>query len=186
MNPRQLPQMDIIEHFPIPVQQQEEEISWTASSQQQVEFPQHQQDTTTTMLLVSPASKKTKNQEPLPLQLMKILDTKEDSYGHIISWNHDGKSFTIHDRKELSKFVLPEIYEHYTFFSVFLRQLYRWRFTRMSNRIDDDRFHHELFVRGNIELCKTMTTVDADREYSHSDPESSDNSSTLASLLGLL
>jgi len=69
MNPRQLPQMDIIEHFPIPVQQQEEEISWTASSQQQVEFPQHQQDTTTTMLLVSPASKKTKNQEPLPLQV---------------------------------------------------------------------------------------------------------------------
>jgi len=54
---------------------------------------------------------------------MKILDTKEDSYGHIISWNHDGKSFTIHDRKELSKFVLPEIYEHYTFFSVFLRQV---------------------------------------------------------------
>ena len=54
---------------------------------------------------------------------MKILDTKEELYGQIISWNHDGKSFTIHDRKALLKYVLPEIYENYTFFSTFLRQV---------------------------------------------------------------
>ena len=48
---------------------------------------------------------------------------KEELYGHIISWNHDGKSFTIHDRKALLKYVLPEIYENYTFFSTFLRQV---------------------------------------------------------------
>ena len=53
---------------------------------------------------------------------MIILD-KEESYGHIISWNDDGKSFTIHDRKALLKFVLPEIYETNTFFSAFLRQV---------------------------------------------------------------
>ena len=62
MQPQQLPQLDM--------QEQEEEISQTASSQQQVEFPQHQH-----AMLVSSlpppatASKKTKNQESLPVQV---------------------------------------------------------------------------------------------------------------------
>eukprot|EP00980_Cylindrotheca_fusiformis_P014785 scaffold4026_cov117-Cylindrotheca_fusiformis.AAC.20 len=72
----------------------------------------------------------------------------------IISWNNDGRSFTIHDPGNLVK-ILPIFFEQ-TKYRSFRRQLNMWHFKRILDGPNKDGFYHPFFVRGDKDLCAYM------------------------------
>lgn len=93
-----------------------------------------------------------------PFKLHGLLEGVErDGNGSIISWQPHGKAFRIHQPKQFSSSILPQYFKSLKFRS-FQRQLQIYGFKRIQNKNSPDynAYWHELFKRGEFELCLNM------------------------------
>jgi hypothetical protein len=95
---------------------------------------------------------------PFPLKLHYILSQEEVS--GIISWQPHGRSFKLHNPEKFLEQVMPLHFEQ-TMLSSFRRQLNLYGFRRFLSGRDKGGYYHELFIRGQPELCSQIirTTV---------------------------
>lgn len=94
-----------------------------------------------------------------PIKLHDVLsEINRDGYGHIISWQHHGRSFKIHKKHEFVGMILPA-YFRLLKMSSFLRQLRKHGFKRLSAGLDKGAYYHEQFLRGMRFLCHRMARI---------------------------
>jgi len=94
-----------------------------------------------------------------PFKLHSLLENAEKSNRcDIISWMPNGKAFKIHKPKDFADFIMPQ-YFNQTKYRSFQRQLYIYGFDRVKDKTSDDNgaYFHNLFVRGETDLCLDMT-----------------------------
>ena len=99
--------------------------------------------------------------EAFPVKLMHILqliDTKEPELAYIISWQPNGTSFRIHDKKLFEKLVRQRAFFNQKSYSSFRRQLNLWGFRKIGKRCAADCgvYGHPLFLKENSSLCHTI------------------------------
>lgn len=108
---------------------------------------------------------------PFPERLFDLLeevDTRKPLLSSIISWQPNGKLFTVHDRDAFEN-VIQSTYFNQTKFASFRRQLNLWGFERVGIAYDKSTtdssvggsFFHPLFQRHNRRLCCTMKRTKA-------------------------
>lgn len=102
-----------------------------------------------------------------PVKLYKMLSEAENGgYEHIVSWNDDGSSFQIHDKKRFVEKIMPK-YLTQSQFRSFQKQLNLYGFERrvvLSSKPTTGSYRHPDFRRDNEELCKTITRPSTARE----------------------
>lgn len=111
---------------------------------------------------------------------MNVLNSRQ--YHHILSWTHDGKAFVILDPEKFQNEVLP-YYFGLLKFSSFLRNLYRWGFTRSKYHGSQacPAFSNPDFVRGYGTGCISMMSKFESRHsnFSNSNGENISNVKSL-------
>ena len=101
-----------------------------------------------------------------PVKLYKMLSqAQQGGYDHIVSWNPDGTSFRVHDKKMFVQQIMP-IFFTQTQFRSFQKQLNLYAFERLTicSKSLIGSYQHPNFQRGNEELCKTITRPSAAKE----------------------
>ncbi|KAL7545388.1 hypothetical protein ACHAWF_012043 [Thalassiosira exigua] len=95
-----------------------------------------------------------------PFKLYAMLeDVATSTESSIVSWNPNGRSFTIHDAEQLMEQVVPRYFRQ-TKFRSFTRQLNVWGFVNLHN----GGWKHELFIRGNRDALHSITRIDAQKK----------------------
>eukprot|EP00934_Nitzschia_sp_Nitz4_P004829 Nitzschia sp. Nitz4//scaffold210_size37948//2222//3141//NITZ4_007684-RA/size37948-augustus-gene-0.21-mRNA-1//-1//CDS//3329541912//4819//frame0 len=95
----------------------------------------------------------TGHSDPFPVKLHKMLDDIErEGLHHIISWNPDGKTFTVHKTKVFAEQIMGRFFNQ-TKYKSFQRQLNIYNFERLSPGKGKAHYKHDYFVRGNRGLC---------------------------------
>jgi len=87
-----------------------------------------------------------------PRRLFEILSFEDPK---ILSWNEDGKSFSIHNTSEFTNKVLPRYFRHSKLTS-FQRQLNLYGFQRIHVGPLEGAYHHIKFQKGNFSLIASM------------------------------
>jgi len=97
-----------------------------------------------------------------PFKLHRLLeDAEKNGHASIISWTPSGRAFKIHKPKEFAALVMPRYFDQ-TKYRSFQRQLYIYGFDRVKKDkslppAEVGAYTHELFVRGQAELCLNMS-----------------------------
>jgi len=102
-----------------------------------------------------------------PAKLFKILSDPENS--HIITWMPHGRSWRMLQPTLFSEKVAPKYFSHQSKYSSFMRQVNGWGFKRITRGPDRNSYYHELFIRDEPQLARTMS-----RRSSGSDKSSKD------------
>lgn len=97
---------------------------------------------------------------PFPLKLHAILSNR--NYEDLIVWLPSGKSWRILNPLAFEKIVIPHYFRHAKYAS-FMRQVNGWGFKRTLHGVEHNSYFHELFIRGDPELCFKMKRVGATR-----------------------
>ena len=104
--------------------------------------------------------------------LLKYIDLKEPNLKAIISWNHHGRSFKIHDHMRFRQIILPRFYAT-TSNETFRRQLSFWGFKRISAKekgAENGSYYHEKFLRSKDYLCRQILRT-SDRLPDNDEPD---------------
>ena len=122
-------------------------------------------DTSTSSKMSSSGFQFSRSQEMFPVKLMHILqliDTKEPELSHIISWQPNGTTFRIHDKRLFEQLVKQRGFFNQKSYSSFRRQLNLWGFKKIGKRCKADCgvYGHPLFLREYPHLCKTISRYD--------------------------
>lgn len=80
-----------------------------------------------------------------------LLHSEGNGTSDIISWQPHGRSFIIHNQKEMVNQVLTK-YFNQSKYSSFQRQLNVYGFTKLANGLDRGGYYHEYFLRGRPDL----------------------------------
>ncbi|KAL7571008.1 hypothetical protein ACA910_003730 [Epithemia clementina (nom. ined.)] len=92
-----------------------------------------------------------------PSRLHDCLSSSgNDGFEHIISWETNGRSFSVHKQEEFVNTIMSRFFS-FTSMSAFLRQLMRYGFSRISHGKDKGNYHHTLFVKEHPSLARKMT-----------------------------
>eukprot|EP00934_Nitzschia_sp_Nitz4_P002873 Nitzschia sp. Nitz4//scaffold28_size193895//69482//70572//NITZ4_001648-RA/size193895-snap-gene-0.339-mRNA-1//-1//CDS//3329545931//2863//frame0 len=92
--------------------------------------------------------------DTFPSILHGMLEAEEEKgNGHIVSWNPDGFSFTIHKPKVFADKIMGK-YFNQTKYKSFQRQLNLYQFARDKEGAVKGIYSHRFFVRCNRRLCK--------------------------------
>jgi hypothetical protein len=102
---------------------------------------------------------------PFPAKLYELLEYHE--FDDIISWQPNGRSFTLHDDQGFADSVMPKYFKQ-TKFRSFQRQLNLYDFKRIISGPDKGGYFHPKFLQGQPELCKSMLRT---RVKGHIQPE---------------
>jgi hypothetical protein len=85
-----------------------------------------------------------------------MMEYVEDhDLGSAISWTLNGRAFTINDPEKLVE-ILPKFFGQ-TKYRSFRRQLNMWHFQRILEGPDRGAFMHPYFIRGNRQMCSSMS-----------------------------
>ena len=95
---------------------------------------------------------------PFPMKLHYILSQEEVS--DIISWQPHGRSFKLHNPDKFLEKVMPLHFDQ-TKLSSFRRQLNLYGFRRILSGRDKGGYYHEMFLRGQPELCSQIIRTTA-------------------------
>ena len=90
-----------------------------------------------------------------PAKLFKILSDPENS--HIITWMPHGRSWRMLQPTLFSEKVAPKYFSHQSKYSSFMRQVNGWGFKRITRGPDRNSYYHELFIRDEPQLARTMS-----------------------------
>ena len=98
--------------------------------------------------------------KPFPVKLMDLLtiiDTKEQQLASIISWQPSGESFKVGDKKRFEKEVQSRFFTQ-TNYTSFRRQLNLWGFKRIEDKKSEDcgAYFHPQFKRSDKYGCRLM------------------------------
>jgi hypothetical protein len=97
--------------------------------------------------------------DTFPVKLHKLLHQAEQcGKSDIVSWLPEGKRFKVHDKERFAKEIMPQYFASSTYKS-FQRSKNLWGFQTISKGVHKGECSHELFVRGNVELCRKMVRV---------------------------
>lgn len=78
----------------------------------------------------------------------------------IISWQHHGRCFKVHDIKAFENEVLPHFFPQQRKYASFRRQLSIYGFKRLlKTGSDQNGYYHEMFLRGKPYLCRLIPRV---------------------------
>lgn len=103
--------------------------------------------------------------KPFPVKLWELLDhidNHEPEIAHIISWQSDGRSFRVHDKKLFETKVQSNYFDQSNYTS-FRRQLNLWGFKRVSQRgVNCGAYFHPLCRRGEPYVCRLMRRPEKD------------------------
>ena len=104
--------------------------------------------------------------DSFPIKLFKMLehiDLHEPELATIISWQPDGRSFLVHsDTKTIEEQILPRYFKGQKQYASFRRQLNLWGFRRFDKNKGADSggaYHHKMFLRGKLHLCRDISLV---------------------------
>ena len=93
---------------------------------------------------------------PFPLVVHLMLEQAEEKgFSSYVSWNSDGTCFKVHDTKGFIANVAP-LYFRQTRYKSFQRQLHLYGFSRISSGKNRGYRAHDLFLRGQRNLCVNM------------------------------
>jgi hypothetical protein len=92
-----------------------------------------------------------------PSKLYNVLDAADQKgFNHIVSWQHDGNSFKIHNKENFVGDVLP-LYFNQIKYKSFHRQLNLYGFSRIHKGPTRGSYFHAHFARGNRVLALTIS-----------------------------
>lgn len=92
---------------------------------------------------------------PQKLHAMLCEIERDGQMSSIVSWHPEGKSFLIHNTTGFVAKILPTYFRQSKFQS-FQRQLNAYSFNRQSDKLGCTIFYHDMFIRGDPELCKQI------------------------------
>lgn len=87
-----------------------------------------------------------------------LQEVEEAENGDIVSWQPHGRAFRVHRKTEFVDTVLPQYFRQSSITS-FHRQLNLYCFRRLASGEDKGAYYHELFLRGNPQLCQKLVRV---------------------------
>jgi HSF-type DNA-binding len=97
--------------------------------------------------------------ESFPEKLYRMLEeTSEAGSEDIVSFTSSGKAFEIYRIDAFLEEIIPKFFRHKSI-SSFRRQLSMYGFRRVKDGPDHGAYFHELFVRGQPDLCRQMKRV---------------------------
>jgi len=110
---------------------------------------------------------------PFPERLHELL--AEEKFSEIVSWAPHGRAFRVINSLKFEKEVIPNYFDQ-TKFRSFQRQLNLYGFNRIKRGPDKGCYYHELFLRGQKQICKLMRRLKPAKcqpaqEYSDPVPE---------------
>lgn len=99
--------------------------------------------------LIAAASK----EHSFPTKLHKMLS--DDEHKEFICWLPHGRSWKVLKQHGFEEKVIPLFFRHAKLAS-FMRQVNGWGFRRTPAGPDQNAYYHEMFLRGNPNLCAKM------------------------------
>ncbi|KAM3127033.1 hypothetical protein pb186bvf_020877, partial [Paramecium bursaria] len=91
----------------------------------------------------------------VPSFLTKLFDIMENGdLEQVISWNHEGTAFIVHNQNVFSEKILPKYFKHKNFPS-FLRQLNMYNFKKSKDE-GNQKFEHKWFRREGRQLLANI------------------------------
>jgi hypothetical protein len=126
--------------------------------------------------MIEAASVKTKNNADgasnnnngFPCQLYQMLEDAEvQGFDHIVSWLPCGTALKVHSQKDFEKKKIMSRYFKQTRYKSFQKQLNLYRFQRTVGGAKKGAYSHELFRRGQKDLCKRMARprLNSNKDY---------------------
>lgn len=108
------------------------------------------------MIARNGSRKRSGSDSQFPGRLHDLMEyVEENKIEHVISWVLKGRGFVVHDPDRLVE-LLPLFFSQ-TKYRSFRRQLNMWHFERIEKGPSKGAFIHPYFVRGNRELCHSMS-----------------------------
>lgn len=101
---------------------------------------------------------------PFPTKLYQMLqEVDEQGLDHIVSWQHDGRSFRVHKADKFVTEILPR-YFRCSKMKSFQRQLNFYKFQRIIGGKFDGSYSHPQFIRGEEDLAKKIRRQELSQE----------------------
>lgn len=88
-------------------------------------------------------------------ELLENADKPESNFANVVSWDENGRSFTIYDHQAFLDTIMP-LYFDQTSFESCRRQLNLYGFSRVGRGKATSTYFHPCFVRGDRELCRQV------------------------------
>jgi hypothetical protein len=99
---------------------------------------------------------KANNPETFPLKLFRMIEEAErDGMEDVVSFLPHGKAFSIHKPRQFISDFMPKFFSTNRM-SSFQRQLNLYGFRRITEGVDKGAYFHELFSKGQKNLCKQI------------------------------
>lgn len=94
-----------------------------------------------------------------PWKLHEMLDLAErNGREDVISWLGGGKGFRVHKKEEFCSTIMPSYFSS-TKYKTFQRSLNLWGFESVSKGSDRGACYHPYFLKGQPDLCHSMTRI---------------------------
>jgi len=105
-----------------------------------------------------------------------LSQMEKNETSHIVNWQPHGRCFVVHKPKEFVEEIMPGFFRQ-TKMTSFQRQLNLYGFARLTTGPDRGGYYHELFIRGRMDLCKSMirTRVKGNGSKAASSPSTEPN-----------
>ncbi len=124
-----------------------------------MDLPSNSQDSASALCKEGNGAKSKEVRQPFPCKVYEMLeDAEEKGFDDIVSWNHNGDGFTVHNKDRFTKEIVP-IYFNQTRYKSFQRQLSLYGFERSTTGSNKGLRHHEKLRRGFKHLCRQMKPV---------------------------
>lgn len=91
-----------------------------------------------------------------PRKLHQLLRNCEQQNECCIFWLPGGHAFQVHDKGRFAKVIMPRYFKSADYRS-FQRNLNLWGWKTVSKDAGNAIYHHELFQRNDLDLCRQMT-----------------------------
>jgi HSF-type DNA-binding len=125
---------------------------------------------------------KANSAETFPQKVYRMIeDAERDGMGDVVSFLPHGKAFSIHKPRQFISDVMPKFFSTNRM-SSFQRQLNLYGFRRITDGVDKGAYFHELFSKGQKNLCKQIkrkkNVLDKDSSHLSSDHLNTDHFSS--------
>lgn len=112
---------------------------------------------------LSPNAGKTTLSTDFPIQLHLMLNHithKEPELLSVVSWKEHGLCFHVKNPMKFTQFILHRFFPRMAIYESFQWALIGHGFKRLTYGPDNGAYYHDLFVRGNKELCKGILRIE--------------------------
>lgn len=102
--------------------------------------------------------------QSFPSRLYELLDDADkQGFDHIISWQHGGRSFKVHQPKYFALHIMQRYFAQTTKFKSFQRQMNTYGWKKIHHGPNKGGYFHNFFVRGHPDLCYKLVRRSASK-----------------------